>query len=140
MTTRARCLLCALVLAAGCSGPKESLVPVAGTVTVNKKLLASGTVVFHPDADKGNRDKREPRATIEADAPGAYRLMTDKQDGAPPGWYRVTIHALHATSSVRPPEWLADPKYAEEKTSGLTVEVRKDAPPGTYDFDLKPPG
>jgi hypothetical protein len=128
------------VLMPGCAAPKEPLVPVTGTINVKNQLLSNGVVIFHPDAEKGNRDKREPQATISGDDPGKYRLTTDNQDGAPAGWYKVTVNALKpATSSLRPPEWLASQRYADEKTSGLSVEVRKDAPPGTYDFNLDPP-
>ena len=132
--------VCAPVFVAGCGSPKEELIPVAGTITVKKKPLANGTVVFHPDRSKGNMDTREPRATIAGDLPGVYRLRTDNQDGAPGGWYRVAVFALKpATGSQRPPEWLADQKYADEKTSGLSVEVVKDAPARAFDFDLDPP-
>jgi hypothetical protein len=131
---------CALAFAAGCSGPKEAMLPVAGTITVNKQPLASGTVVFLPDPDKGNLDKRQARGRIDAEHPGAYRLTTDDQDGAPAGWYRVTVFALKpAKSTVTPAEWLADQKYTDEKTSGLSVEVVKDAQARVYDFDLDPP-
>jgi hypothetical protein len=130
----------ALVLMVSCRGPKDALIPVAGTITVKKQPLASGIVIFHPDRDKGNKDKREPRATIAGDLPGGYRLTTDDQDGAPGGWYKVTVHAHQtATSSMRPPEWLVHSKYADEKTSGLSVSVVRDAPARTYDFELDPP-
>jgi hypothetical protein len=130
-----------LVFLAGCSGPSEVLVPVTGTITVKKQPLANGTVVFHPDPEKGNKEKREPRATITSDRPGVCQLTTDNREGAPAGWYKVTVHALEpAASSLRPPQWLAHPRYADVKTSGLSVEVRKDAPGTAYDFDLEPPG
>jgi hypothetical protein len=81
----ARLAAYALVFAVGCANPKEPLLPVAGTITVNKQPLASGTVVFQPDPAKGNLDKRQARATIDGDHPGAYRLTTDDQDGASAG-------------------------------------------------------
>jgi len=137
---RALLVAFALVLVVGCPSPKESLIPVSGMITVRKQPLSSGTVVFHPDPTKGNIDKREPRATIAGEFPGLYKLTTDNQDGAPIGWYKVTVHALKpATSSVRPPEWVADQKYADEKTSGLSVQVVKDPAAGAFDFDLDPP-
>jgi hypothetical protein len=126
----------ALLLIAGCSRP-EPLIPVTGTLTVRKQPLAAGTIVFHPDRDKGNNDKREPRATI-GEVPGVYQLTTDNKEGAPAGWYKVTVHALKSTSSARPSEWLADQRYADEKTSGLAAEV-KEGPAASYDFDLDPP-
>jgi hypothetical protein len=133
-------VMAAVAFLAGCGKAKEPLLPVAGRILVKKQPLANGTVVFHPDAAKGNHDKREPRAAVADDHSGGYRLKTGDEDGAPAGWYRVTVNALKpVTSSVRRPEWLADPKYADEKTSGLAVEVVKDAPPQTYDFELDPP-
>jgi hypothetical protein len=130
----------ALFAGSSCTKPKEALLPVAGTITVNKRPLASGTVVFHPDRDKGNKDPREPRATIGSDPPGGYRLQTDDQDGAPAGWYKVTVYALKTPqSSVKPPEWLAHQKYTNEKSAGLSVEVVKDATAHAYDFELDPP-
>jgi hypothetical protein len=129
-----------LVFVVGCPSPKEALIPVSGMITVRKQPLSGGTVVFHPDPTKGNVDKREPRATIADDSPGLYKLTTDNQDGAPSGWYKVTVHALKpATSSVRPPEWVADQKYADEKTSGLSVQVVNAHPARAFDFDLDPP-
>jgi hypothetical protein len=137
---RALLVAFALVFVVGCPSPKEALIPVSGMITVRKQPLPSGTVVFHPDPTKGNLDKREPRATIAGEFPGLYKLTTDNQDGAPTGWYKVTVHALKpVTSSERPPEWLADQKYAGEKTSGLSVQVVKAAPARAFDFDLDPP-
>ncbi len=131
-----------LAVATGCSGPaKEPLYPVAGTITVKGQPLTAGTVVFHPDRDKGNKEKREPRATISSDAPGRYQLSTDNQEGAPAGWYKVTVYAHKPGSgSTSPPEWLVAPKYGDEKTSGLSVEVTKEARSGAYDLKLDPPG
>jgi hypothetical protein len=137
---RALVAACALVFVASCAKPQAPLFAVAGTIAVKKRPLASGTVVFHPDLQKGNTEKREPRAIIASDVPGAYSLRTDNQEGAPAGWYKVTVFALKsATGTVRPPEWLADQKYTDEKTSGLSVEVVQDAKSGAYDFDLAPP-
>jgi hypothetical protein len=130
----------ALVWLPGCAPPKETLIPVTGTITVKKQLLSAGTVVFHPDPEKGNKGTREPRATIAADRPGEYRLTTGDQEGAPAGWYKVTVNAIKpGGTSLRPPEWLADPRYADERTSGLSVEVVKDARAGAYDFELESP-
>ena len=137
---RALLLASALVFVVGCPSPKGAFLPVSGMVTVGKQPLSSGTVVFHPDSTKGNVDKREPRATIASEFPGLYKLTTDNQDGAPIGWYKVTVHALKpATSSVRPPEWVADQKYADEKTSGLSVQVVNAPPARAFDFNLDPP-
>src|ERR1022692_41139 len=99
----------AFVFVAGCAKQPELLLPVEGSITVKKQPLATGTVVFYPDPQKGNKSKQEPRATLAVDQPGRYKLTTDHRDGAPSGWYTVTVYALKpAKSSVTMPEWLAD--------------------------------
>jgi hypothetical protein len=131
-----------LMLLAGCSSSKEDYLPVQGMVRVNGQPLPAGTIVFHPDATKGNTSKREPRGTIGKDEPGRYRLTTDGRDGAPPGHYQVAVFPVPPVTqenSQRPPEWLADPKYADVRTSDLTVEVRRDANAETYNFNLLMP-
>jgi hypothetical protein len=130
-------------LLAGCPATTDERVPVEGTITVNGQPLPAGTVVFHPDASKGNTSLREPRATIRSAKPGRYRLTTDDKPGAPPGCYKVTVFAIKPVTrenSLRPPEWLADPKYTDKQTSGLEVVVARDAPAGAYDLELKAPG
>jgi hypothetical protein len=137
--TRARWLALGVLVAlasAGCSrGPK--LVPVKGKLSVKGQPLPAGLVVYLPDAEKGHAGAKELRARSDQD--GAYELSTDGQPGVPPGWYRVTVWAMKEPNAARPPEWLAHPRYSDPKTSGLTVEVKEGAPPGTYDFDLVPP-
>jgi hypothetical protein len=129
-------------LLAGCSSAREEFLPVEGMIRVQGQPLPAGTVVFHPDAASGNTSKQEPRATINEREPGKYRLTTDGHDGAPPGHYQVTVFALAPITrenSQHPPEWLADPRYADVKTSRLTVVVRRDAGADAYDFDLQAP-
>jgi hypothetical protein len=133
--------MCSLLLAS-CTQNGGEYFPVEGTITVAGEPLLSGTIVFHPDASRGNTSKQEARGTIGQIAPGRYRLTTDGQKGAAPGQYRVTVFAIKPVTrenSQQPPDWLADPKYADVKTSGLTVAVAKDAPIGAYDFQLDLP-
>jgi hypothetical protein len=130
------------LLVLGCSAGRDERVPVEGRITVQGQPLLSGTVVFHPNAARGNTCTREPRAAIRSDAPGRYQLTTDDKPGAAPGWYRVTVFALKPITrenAQRPPEWLADEKYADVQRSGLEVEVVSAPAPGAYDFDLKAP-
>jgi hypothetical protein len=114
-------------------------VPVSGTITVNNQPLSAGTVVFHPDAARGNTSRVEARATIDSEKPGIYRLITNDKDGAPLGAYKVTVYAMKVAGPMRPPEWLAHEKYTDVKTSGLAVEVVLDPKTGAYDFKLEPP-
>jgi hypothetical protein len=134
-------LLPAVLLAAvpGCAkGPGERLVPVSGMITVKGKPLEAGTVVFHPDAARGNAGTQEPRGTL---AEGRYELTTGGRKGAPPGWYKVAVFALKPAGpegGMRPPQWLANPRYGDAATSGLAVEVVEDPAAGAYDRDLLP--
>jgi hypothetical protein len=126
-----------LVLAcAGCSGQAKR-VPVKGKITVKGKVLPGGLVVYAPDAEKGNTSATEFRARCTEE--GIYELTADGKPGVPPGWYRVTVWAMKEPTVAKPPEWLAHPRYADAKTSGLTVEVKEGAATGAYDFDLQPP-
>ncbi len=130
-------VLALLVGLAGCAPPAERLVPASGKVTVKNQLLPAGImVVFHPNTQKGNTTPLEPRGQL--DAQGVYQLQSGDREGAPPGWYRVAVFAIKPTKEMRPPEWLAKPRYAGPKTSGLEVEVVENPAPGAYDFDLKP--
>lgn len=77
-----------LVGLSGCqSGTSERRRPVSGKVTVKSRPLPAGiTVVFIPNAEKGNRTMREPRA--QTDAKGIYQLFSNhqgKENGAPSG-------------------------------------------------------
>jgi hypothetical protein len=125
---------------AGCGGPDPvgPTVPVAGRVTVEDKPVPTGNLVLKPDAAKGNTTRYEPVAFINAD--GTYRVKTADKDGAPVGWYKVAIESSEpitdvvATGTV--PKSFINKKYNLETTSGLTIEVRADAPGGAYDFKL----
>ncbi|MBA4064792.1 MAG: hypothetical protein C0501_13980 [Isosphaera sp.] len=135
---RAALAAAALLLAAGCQREPE-LVPVAGRLTVGGEPLTAARVQFVPDRQKGNALGREARA--RADADGAYALATDGRPGALPGWYQVAVFAFEEVpdgGGPRPPVWLAPARYADPEKSGFAVEVTADAPPGRYDFDLKP--
>jgi hypothetical protein len=126
------------LLVGGCGSPAESLVPVTGQVKFAGKPLTAGAVIFLPDTAKGNTTDREPRGNIGPD--GRYTLVSHPDPGAPPGWYKVGVVANEPADPKNPyartrsliPEQLNNP--AE---SGLTVEVRRNAPPGAYDLDLK---
>ena len=136
--------LCALmltgVLIVGCQGqaPQVALVPVQGKLTVKGKPLTHATVVFHPDPDRGNTSKLEPRAEITPESGGIYELESDDRAGAPPGWYRVTVYATKPASSTKRPEWLASQKYTDARTSGLSWEVKEGEAGKAADFDLAP--
>lgn len=128
-----------LVGVAGC-GPSaaDAFVFVEGQVKAPDMALPSGTVILHPDASKGNTTKHEPRGSIEAD--GHYKIFTHPHAGAPPGWYKVAIIATQASDPKNPyslPRSLIAEKFSKPDESGITLEVRKDPPPGAYDLHLK---
>jgi hypothetical protein len=135
-------LLAGLMMAAGlagCGGETDRLEPVRGRITVGGKPLSAGTVVFHPDAGQGNTTREEPRGTINGQ--GVYTLTTGGRAGAPPGWYKVAVFALKPStreSGMRPPEWLANRRYSDPNTSGLSRRVVANPGPQEYDFDLQP--
>jgi hypothetical protein len=129
------------VLLAGLAGCGQSgsaaMLPVEGQVKFKGKLLTKGTVVLYPDASKGNTSKHEPRAVIEAD--GRYKVVTHPQQGAPPGWYKVTVSVTEPSDPKNPyslPRSLIPEKFSKPDESGLTLEVRSHAPPGAFDLDL----
>src|SRR5258708_7342139 len=123
------------VLLAGLAGCGQSgsatMLPVEGQVKFKGKLLTKGTVVLYPDPSKGNITKHEPRAVIEAD--GRYQVVTHPQQGAPPGWYKVTVSVTEPSDPKNPyslPRSLTPEKFGKPDESGLSLEVRSHPPPG----------
>lgn len=92
---------------------KTEAYAVSGTVRLDGKPLAGATVVFHSESDK------ELRPSAVTDAEGNFKLTTSNKDGAPAGKYRVTI------SFEKDGKNLIPQRYADLKTSALTVEVQR---------------
>jgi hypothetical protein len=128
----------ALLWLAGCGGGGgEKLTPVAGKVTVQGAPLTTGGVSFHPDAQKGNRTQHIPVGSL--DAQGNYTLMSAAREGAPLGWYKVTVTAqepIDLKNPYAPPKHLISPKFSDPGTSGLAVEVVERPAAGAYDFQV----
>lgn len=126
-------------LLAGCGDRPGDLAPVNGTLTVNGAPLRTGSVTFHPDADRGNPTRHLPSGTINEQ--GVYDVATAGRKGAPPGWYRVTVSALDNPTwqggQPSMPRSLIDPRYRNPQTTDLVIEVREAAKPGAYDLKLK---
>jgi len=123
----------------GCTGKTEKFSPVGGKVTVDGKPLATGSVTFHPYVAKGNLTPHIPVGTV--DVQGNYKLMTATKEGAPTGWYRVTVAAqepIDLKNPYAPPRNLISPKFSDASTSGLEVEVVDQPAAGTYDLKLAP--
>jgi hypothetical protein len=111
----------------------------------NEPLTAeSTTILFEPDASKGNTSPFQPAGTV--DEQGNYTLLTKGKAGAPLGWYRVVVTAvaeppehpkLPGKKSTRPvAQSLLPAKYGQTKTSGLAIEVVERPAPGAYDLKL----
>lgn len=127
----------------GCGSKQEKVVPVGGAVSVNGKPLASGVIMFNPDRSKGNMSQAAPIGKIED---GNYELTTGDRDGAPLGWYLVTISAGMPKPSEMKPGMAPvlnvatfHTKYTNAGTTDLSVEVVESPAPGTYDLKLAAP-
>jgi hypothetical protein len=128
-----------IVLAAalpGCGDRQPKRVLVRGRVLYQGKPLSGGTIVFTPDADRGNYG---PLAHAPIEADGTYRLTTDGGVGASPGWHRVTIAPAPA-----PPAKARDARpnpmerFRHPELSGLGREVTQD-PENVIDFNIDAP-
>lgn len=123
----------------GCGAKGDSFTPVQGQVTANGAPLAKGSVTFHPDSGKGNNSPHIPVGTL--DAAGRYKLMSATKEGAPLGWYKVTVTAQEPIDPKNPyaaPKHIISPKFSDVSTSGLSIEVVSQAPPDGYDIKLAP--
>ncbi|HMC63391.1 MAG TPA: hypothetical protein VKI65_00475 [Gemmataceae bacterium] len=125
-----------LFAAPGCGDADVArLAVVRGRVTYQGKTLTSGTIVFAPDALRGNNG---PLATAAIQPDGSFDLHTGEALGAMPGWHRVTVVALEAGTggqALAVPRSLLPDKYSDPDLSGLTCEV-KPAQENSVAFDL----
>jgi hypothetical protein len=138
-------LVCAFLAAvlASCGEDKiGKTLTVTGKVTLGGEALPSGIVTFTPDAEKGNKGNFNPTGTIGAD--GNYTLHTDTKDGAPPGWYKVSINTNMPPASKdmkpgeTPPQPVAiNPNYNDPNRSGIRIEVTESPAANAYDIPLK---
>ncbi len=121
---------------AGC-GQREKLVPVEGTVFFKDKPLRRGVVTLVADSGRGNRSLHQPAGQINAQ--GNYKVFTNNKPGAPPGWYNVWIDA---GEEYMPggglPKSDIPRRYNDPGKAKVAVEVRDDAPAGSYDLRLQP--
>jgi len=129
-----------LFLFAGCEGETAPLAPVSGKVSYQNQPLPRGTIVFVPDADRGNNG---PLAQGTIQAGGSYTVQTDGKAGAVPGWYRVTVIAVETSISYSPgrpssaPRSLVPERYRDPQLSDLACEV-KPGRENTINFNLTP--
>ena len=128
-----------LVFFAGCEGGTASLASVSGKVFYQNQPLPRGTVVFVPDADRGNNG---PLAQGTIQGGGSYTIQTGEKPGAMPGWYRVTVIAVENTSGFSlngsaVPRSLVPERYRDPELSDLACEV-KAGQENSINFNLTP--
>jgi len=139
--------LCLIALiAVGCGEGDLEIYPVRGKIRFDGDPLVeeSTTVLFQPDADRGNEAPSPAVGTVDGD--GNYTLKTNGQNGASPGWYKVVVTALadtpkHPTDAkdarTRPvARSLLPARYGQAHTTPLTVEVVPEPDDGAYDLNL----
>jgi hypothetical protein len=126
----------------GCRGGNSlPMAEASGAVMLDGVPLTKGNVRFMPDNSKGTQG---PMATGQIGADGKFVLMTSEPgDGAQVGFYKVVVNCWEETpfdpnnpKAAPPPKSLIPTRYADERTSGLTAEVRSDAP-NEFTFNLK---
>jgi hypothetical protein len=133
-------VLVGMFLVAGCEGRAPSLAPVSGKVFYQNQPLPRGTIVFVPDADRGNNG---PLAQGSIQAGGSYVIQTEGKPGAMPGWYRVTVIAVENTSGgfsrglSSAPRSLVPERYRDPQLSDLACEVKACQENG-INFNLSP--
>jgi hypothetical protein len=130
--------VCALGLLplVGC-GARVKTVSVSGKVSLNGQPLTTGRVIYAADASKGNTT--DVGCVGRLDSQGRYTLSwagrktSEQGKGAPVGWYKVTLGNMTGKSAL---DDLVDPKYFDESTTPLSIEVVADPRPEQYDINL----
>jgi hypothetical protein len=147
MMKRTVCLLALLAVGCGDDSGIGEIYPVRGKISFDGEPLVeeSTTVLFVPDADRGNEDSFEAVGTVDSD--GNYTVSTKGKNGAGPGWYKVVVTALAETpqhhtghrdgKSLRPvAKSLLPAEYGQAATTPLAVEVVAEPEAGAYDLEL----
>jgi hypothetical protein len=128
-----------MFLVLGCGSGKPTANPVNGKVYFKGSALPCGTIVFTPDASRGNQGALA-RSEIQSD--GSYSLRTEVGYGVAPGWYRVTVMAVEMPEKPEPgkrypkPRSLLPEKYRDPELAGLIREVKAGQANG-IDFNLE---
>ncbi len=141
-------LVCFLTSVAftGCGGSGPKLVPVKGKVTLDGTDLKAGQITFVPDKAKGNNLTVGAAGKI---VDGAYTLTSGGKDGAPLGWYKVTVSTdmpggmgtvtpgdPSKPASLTPMGGGVNKSFTSPETTSLSVEVVATPDAGKYDFKV----
>jgi hypothetical protein len=118
--------LIALCVSAGCNDGKPTRVPVAGTVLIDGKPLAVGSIQFVPNGARasGSGIDSQGHFSLTCYSPG---------DGAVVGKHKVKITGAQNISEKQV-RWEAPKKYSDINTSGLEFTV--DAPTDKAEINL----
>jgi hypothetical protein len=129
----------------GCGGSGPKLYSVKGKVTLDGSDLKAGTVAFIPDQARGNKVTKGPVGKINSD--GTYTVATDGKDGAPLGFYKVTVNTEMPGMNAGPIDPSKPPtlpsgggdinkRFTSAETTSLSVEVVATPQPGQYDLKV----
>ena len=104
-----------LLFSVGCQRGPAALLTVSGKVAYKGVPIPGGTIVFTPDAGRGEAG---PIAYGIIKSDGTYQLTTGEAGGAAPGWYRVTVASLAADAQPhRNQRFAVPPSLLPEKYS-----------------------
>ena len=104
-----------LLLAAGCGDGRPARVAVSGQVLIDGKPLTVGNVKFVPSGSRPSSGR--------LDESGRFALTCyDGEDGIVPGVHRVQINSMEVLDDSKV-KWLAPPKYADFRNSGLSFDI-----------------
>jgi len=104
-----------LIALTGCSDGRPTRVIVSGKVLIDGEPLRKGIVQFVSEGSRPSAGKldKEGRFTLSC-----YEI----NDGIVPGTHQVMISAKEVLSESKV-RWLAPPKYADYRKSGLSFEI-----------------
>lgn len=121
-----------IVAAVGCNDGRPKRVTVSGTVLLDGEPLTKGSVIFVPEGGRPSNGKIGPD--------GRFVLRCfDDDDGALLGVHRVAVAAKEILSESNI-KWYAPSRYADYRTSGLSVEITESVDDLVLSLTSKPDG
>lgn len=116
--------------AVGCSGP--TFVPLEGVLTLDGEPVEGATVCLTPKDREVGRD-----AAGTCDSSGRFVVSTGSDPGCVVGEYSISVLKIEQTGdsilTMRAKNVFPE-RYADPASSGLTVDVRKNAEPLKLDL------